>query len=258
MRQPRHGGDCELDEDEEWWVNTVKVEEEGENLEELEDSEPGENGERADRYFISPCTRKDDSGLEDELEYFWDAPIPSHPDEREEERWWSPGPQEPSSEEDEEEIRYLTSILGTEALENNGREKVPNPQRGIATSPSSKDHQVVVENSAVVGGGSPGLPCNAGPSATKRPKRRKLTKKETLNEGKRWETARHDAWLRELLTNSSEGESTDVYSRFAESGRWVAEMTGDRDNEYREQEKDVEMETCVQGMRTSRGECSGP
>jgi hypothetical protein len=33
------------DEDEEWWVNTVRVEEEGENLEELEDSEPGEQGE---------------------------------------------------------------------------------------------------------------------------------------------------------------------------------------------------------------------
>jgi hypothetical protein len=44
--------------------------------------------------------RKDDSGLEDELEYFWDAPIPS--DEHEEDRWWSPGPQEPSSEDEEE------------------------------------------------------------------------------------------------------------------------------------------------------------
>jgi hypothetical protein len=161
------GGDSESDEDEEWGVNTVRVEEEGENLEELEDPEPGENGERADRYYISPCTRKDDSGLEDELEYFWDAPIPSDPDEREEERWWSPGPQEPSFEEDEEEIRYLTSILGTEALENNGKERVATPQRGIVTSPSSEDHQVAGENPVVVGGGSPGLPCNAGPSATK-------------------------------------------------------------------------------------------
>jgi hypothetical protein len=87
---------------------------------------------------------------------------------------------------------------------------------------------------------------------------RKLRKKEIMNEGKRWETARHDAWLRELLTDSSERESTDVHSRFAESGRWVAEMTGNRDNECCEQEKDVEMETCVQGTTTSRGECSGP
>jgi hypothetical protein len=167
------------------------------------------------------------------------------------------GPQEPSSEEDKEEVRYLTSILGTEAMENNGKEGVPTPQRGIATSPSSKDHQIAVENSVAVGGGSPGLPCNAGPPATQGPKRRKLRKKETMNEGKRWETARHDAWLRELLTDSSESESTDVYSRFAESGRWVAEMMGNRDNECREQEKNVKMETCVQVTTTSRGECSG-
>ncbi len=56
--------------------------------------------------------RKDDSGLEDELEYFWEAPSPSDPYEREEDRWWSPGPPEPNSEEDEEEVRYLTKVLG--------------------------------------------------------------------------------------------------------------------------------------------------
>ncbi len=70
------GEDCDSDEDEEWWVNTVRVEEEGENLEELEDSELEESGGRADRYCISACMRKDDSGLEDEPEYFRDAPIP--------------------------------------------------------------------------------------------------------------------------------------------------------------------------------------
>jgi hypothetical protein len=44
-----------------------------------------------------------------------------------------------------------------------------------------------------------------------------------------WETTRHDAWLRELLTDSSEGEPEDEYTRFGESGRWIAEMTGSRD-----------------------------
>jgi hypothetical protein len=62
--------------------------------------------------------RKDDSGLEDELEYFWEAPSPSNSKEREEDRWWSPGPQEPSSEEDEEEVRYLTNLLGLGPKEN--------------------------------------------------------------------------------------------------------------------------------------------
>ncbi len=42
----------------------------------------------------------------------------------------------------------------------------------------------------------------------------------------KWETARRDAWLRELLTDSSEGESEDRYMRFEESSRWIAEMTG--------------------------------
>jgi hypothetical protein len=143
-------------------------------------------------------------------------------------------------------------------MKNDEKERVPSPQRGISTSPSSKDHQVVVESSAVVEEGFPGLPCNAGPSATKGPKRRKLRKKETMDEGKRWETARHDAWLRELLTDSSESKSTDVYLRFAESGRWMAEMTGNRDNEHREQEGNGMMETRMQVTTTSRGECSGP
>jgi hypothetical protein len=115
-----------------------------------------------------------------------------------------------------------------------------------------------VERSAVGEGGSPGLPCDAGPSATKRPRRRRLRKKETIDEGRRWETARHDAWLRELLTDSSGSKSTDEYSRFVESGRWIAEMTENRDNEHREQEGNVRMETRVQVTTTSRGECSGP
>jgi hypothetical protein len=72
--------------------------------------------------------RKDDSGLEDELEYFWEAPIPSDSDEREEDKWWSPGPQEPSSEDDEEEVRYLTKLLRLEAKEDDVKErKSPSP-----------------------------------------------------------------------------------------------------------------------------------
>jgi hypothetical protein len=50
-----------------------------------------ERREALDYYCISACMRKDDSGLGDELEYFWDAPIPSDSDKLED-RWWSPGP----------------------------------------------------------------------------------------------------------------------------------------------------------------------
>ncbi len=96
-------GEYESEEDEEWWVSTVRVEEEEkgeeeENMEEIDDSESERNGDREVRYITSTHVRKDNSGQEDELEYFWEVPSPSDPYNREEDRWWSPGPPEPSSE----------------------------------------------------------------------------------------------------------------------------------------------------------------
>jgi hypothetical protein len=115
-------GEYESEEDEEWWVGTVRmeeVEEEGEEtLEEIDESEP----EREVRHGTSVFMRKDDSGLEDEFEYFWEAHIPSDPVEPEEARWWSPEPPEPSSEEDEEEVRYLTDILELETQGDKARQ----------------------------------------------------------------------------------------------------------------------------------------
>jgi hypothetical protein len=78
------------------------------------------------------------------------------------------------------------------------------------------------------------------------------------DESHRWEVARRDAWLRELLTDSSGSEAEEEYSRFAESGRWTAEMAGSRDKECRKQEKSMEVRTSVQVKTKSRGECSGP
>jgi hypothetical protein len=70
------GEDYESIEDEEWWVNMVRVEGRGENLQEFEDPGLEESEEEADNYCLSICMRKDDSGLEDELEYFWDVSPP--------------------------------------------------------------------------------------------------------------------------------------------------------------------------------------
>ncbi len=64
----------------------------------------------------------------------------------------------------------------------------------------------------------------------------------TENENHRWEVARQDARLQELLTDSSGSETEEKYTRFAESGRWVAEMTGIRDKEC--------MGTQEEGMET--------
>jgi hypothetical protein len=79
-----------------------------------------------------------------------------------------------------------------------------------------------------------------------------------MSKAEEWETARHDAWLRELLTDSSEDESEDKYSRFTESGRWIAEMTGGRDREHHEPEESKVVKGKHGTTPTSRGECSGP
>jgi hypothetical protein len=72
-------------------------------------------------------------------------------------------------------------------------------------------------------------------------KRRKLSKKVMRSKDQEWEQARRDAWLREMLTDTSESESEEKYGRFAESGRWITELTGLRQ----------------QTTTTPRGECSG-
>jgi hypothetical protein len=60
------------------------------------------------------------------------------------------------------------------------------------------------------------------------------------SEDHKWEAARRDTWLRELLTDSSGSEMEEEYTRFAESGRWIAEMAGARDKECRKQEEQME------------------
>jgi hypothetical protein len=56
--------DCDSDEDEEWWVNMVRVGGEGEDPQGLKDLELEESEEKADKYRISACIRRDNSGLE--------------------------------------------------------------------------------------------------------------------------------------------------------------------------------------------------
>ncbi len=204
--------------------------------------ELGESEGEADNYCISTCMRRDDPGLEDELEYFWDAPIPSGSDKREEDRWWSAGPQGPGSkEEDEEKVRYLVSLLVSEPKEGGNEEGAASPQGGDEAGPDGKDRQASVKVPVEGGEGPPGVPRDRVSPTAKKLRRRRLKKKGTTSGDEEWEAARRDAWLRELLTDSSEGEFVDEYSRFAESGRWIAEMTGSRDRELREQEENVEM-----------------
>ncbi len=171
------------------------------------------------------------------MEYFWEAPSLSDPYEREEDRWWSSGPPEPSSEEDEEEVRYLTEVLGLGPQGNEVKEGGSCSPAGV--EPSMKESSRAPPR-ARQGGEPPGAPKEVEPPHAKKIKRRKPRKKVTRNKDHQWELARQDAWLREMLTDSS-GSETEKYARFAESGRWIAEMTG----------------IPQQATTTSREECSG-
>jgi hypothetical protein len=72
------------------------------------------------------------------------------------------------------------------------------------------------------------------------------------DEDHRWEVARQEAWLRKLLTDSSGSETEEKYTRFAESGRWVAEMTGIGDKECMGmQEESMEAGALQQTTATS-------
>jgi hypothetical protein len=202
-------GEYESEEDEELWVGTVRLEEEEEEeeedeeeetLEEIEESEP----EKEIRHGTSVFMRKDDSGLEDEFEYFWEVHNPSGPDEREEDWWLSPGPPKPSSEEDEEEVRYLTEVLklGPQGDEAKRRESSA-PARAEPCARESSRAPLCAEP----GRGPPGAPEKGEPSRTRKTRRRKLRKKVTRDKDHQWELARQDAWLREMLTDSSGSES---------------------------------------------------
>ncbi len=88
--------------------------EEEEALEEVDESEP----EGETQFITSICTKKDDSGLEDEFEYSLDI---HSPEELEEDRWWSPEPPQPGSEEGEEEAQCLVQVR---SLEPQGEEPI--------------------------------------------------------------------------------------------------------------------------------------
>jgi hypothetical protein len=55
-------------------------------------------------------------------------------------------------------------------------------------------------------------------------KRRRLRKKEEETKDQEWEWARQDAWLREMLSDTSSDDDEDSSGRFAESWKWMPEL----------------------------------
>jgi hypothetical protein len=72
-------------------------------------------------------------------------------------------------------------------------------------------------------------------------KRRRLRKRSKNTIDQDWEEARRNAWLRQMLSDTSSDEDEEQYGRFAESGRWMAEL----------------FEIPQHLPATSEGECSG-
>jgi hypothetical protein len=218
----------ESEEDEEWWVGTVRMEEvqeeEGETLEEIDGSEL----EREARFITNIFTRKDDSGLEDELECLWDAHVPSYSGAPEEDRWWSPEPPQASSEEDEEEVQYLMHVLGLEPRGSQANQGIDSAPEGAEATPEEDATALKASR-------------RRRPAHLRGTKRRKPRKKAARSMDQEWEQARQDAWLREMLTDTSESENEEKCRRFAESGRWITELFG----------------ISQQAVTTSREECSG-
>jgi hypothetical protein len=211
--------DWEEDEDEEWWVGTVGVmevqEEREEALEEVDESKT----EEETQLITSSCTRKDDSGLEDEFE----CPLDTHPPkELEKDGWWSPGPPQPSSEEDEEESQYSEQVPSLEPLE-----VEPVPKRMAAGSRED--------------GTAPGKLRKEEPPHLRGAKRKRLRKKAEKTRDQEWEQARQNAWLIEVLSDASDSEDDESCGRFAESVRWISEL----------------FKIPQHPATTSGGECSG-
>jgi hypothetical protein len=104
----------------------------------------------------------------------------------------------------------------------------PNPGRGGAGAQRPGAPQSPPGNTARV-------PCPVSA------KRRKLRKRPETTLDRDWEEARRNAWLRQMLSDTSSDEDEERYWRFAESGRWMTEL----------------FEIPQQPAPTSGGECFG-
>jgi hypothetical protein len=254
--------DHEMEEDEDLYVNIARIGQEEDDWQEPDDSwlelDGGESEEEAEVYCISACLREDDSGLEDELEYFHDVTPPTEEEGAAEVRWWSPEPQGlQSEEEDEEENQYLVNLL-TGGLETGSNDsELTRSQTEAAVAPVARDCQTPEEGPEEEKRSYQEDVNSSEPPTKKKPKRRVPRKKEVCGEWEKWETARRDAWLRELLTDSSEGESEDGYARFEESNRWIAKMTGGAVENGPVGPRDASSEDFVRGASASLATLAG-
>jgi hypothetical protein len=111
-------------------------------------------------------------------------------DEVSEDGWWNPGSTQPYSVGGGTEIQHP-----------------PAEQLSFNESTTAPDGPPMVRSSRFTG-----------------TKLRKLRKKPRTTMDQDWEEARQDAWLRQMLSDTSSDEEEERYGRFAESGRWMSEL----------------------------------
>jgi hypothetical protein len=172
------GEDEDEDEDEECWVGTVGAVEETQGG--VVRSEPGEETHLA--------TREGDSGLEEEPEYPLDI--------NSTDGWWSPEPPQSSPEEDEEEAQYLMRAWDSRSQ---GKKPPQNKATGDLREKVMAPDEFWKEQS----------------SRPRGAKRRKLRRRVEKTRDQKWEEARQDAWLRQMLSDTSSSEDEESCGRFA-------------------------------------------
>jgi hypothetical protein len=86
-----------------------------------------------------------------------------------------------------------------------------------------------------------GKPWSKGPPHSRGAKRKRPRERAERSRDQEWEQVRQDAWLREMLSDTSGSEDKESCGRFAESGRWISEL----------------FKIPQHPATTSGGECSG-
>jgi hypothetical protein len=98
--------------------------------------------------------RRDDSEMEDELDYFRNVTPPPEEEEAMEDRWWSPEPRgPPSEEENEEDNQYINDLLMGDLEVKRSESGLAELQAEVGVVVVSQDHQVCDEGSEEKEGG---------------------------------------------------------------------------------------------------------
>jgi hypothetical protein len=197
--EPEEDQDEDEDEDEGWWVGTIGAvdtwDQEEETPDEAIESEPEEKtllGAMQDDFGLKeggPKYHLDDCSTSSKLV---------------EDGWWSPELPQPY-ESDKGEAQYLEQVRKSK------------PQREEPFHHRATDDLEVKAS-------DPDKSWTRQSPNTRGAKRRKLRKRMEKTKDQEWEEARQDAWLRQMLSDTSSDEDEESCGRFAESGRWISEL----------------------------------